>query len=284
MNRIAFDDDDPCFNEEVRLLGVGREETMPPGFVSRRQGLPAFLLVLFHDAAVAEVRGRRRSLEPGTMVFWDRDRPHLFGHATCPWSHSWVVFSGRAWNDDHAWWNPLFEAPQRVQRDGFLVDGFGRLLREFIDMDRPSLPILADNIRLLLRELDREQGLATETGATADPLRAAGRWIGAHLNQRITVADVARRAGLSPSRVQQLFHARYGCSVQVWVERQRMQEVRYWLMHSGLNIGQIAARTGFADGFYLSRRFSKAFGMSPTAYRRKHFGEAPSGDPLPRHN
>ena len=61
MSRIAFAEDDSYFSDELHLHGVGREEIMPAGFVSRKQGLPAYLLVLFHDAVTAEVVGEIRA-------------------------------------------------------------------------------------------------------------------------------------------------------------------------------------------------------------------------------
>lgn len=283
MNRIAFSGDDSRFNDELRLLGVGDREEMPAGFVSRRQGLPAYLLVLFHDTVWVELQGVQREVEPGSLVLWDRYSPHWFGHATNSWCHSWVVFSGAAWIEDSAWMKPLFETPQLFDDIRYLEDGFVRMLREFEEMERPSLPILTGNIRLLLRELGRGRELSSNMMIRSDPVQRASRWITANLKNKITVTDVARQAAVSPSRLQQLFHLKYGSSVQVWVEQQRLQEVCYWLMHSGLNIGEIADLTGFSDGFYLSRRFSRMFGQSPTAYRKTHFGEA-SEDSVPSHN
>lgn len=274
MNRLSFSETDPRFSDEVRIHGVGRRELMPPGFVSRRKGLPAYLLVLFHDRVAVELAGERIGLEPETAVLWNRNRPHVFGNLSQSWSHSWVVFSGMVWAEENAWWIPAFEHPRRVQRPDIYDGAFARLLREFNDMDRPCLPILVDNIRLMLHELDRELAVRADSRPPPDPVRDACRWIGANLARKITVADVAREACLSQSRIQQLFHTKHGCSVQSWIERYRLQETRYWLMHSGLNIGQIAQRTGFTDGFYLSRRFKKAHGQSPTEYRRSTFGES----------
>jgi AraC-like DNA-binding protein len=275
VNRIAFTEEDTCFNDAVRLYGVGRMETMPAGFVTRRQGLPAFLLVLFHDEVFAEVNGNLLKLAPGTLVFWNRHRPHYFGHPSKPWNHSWVVFSGTALNDDEGLWQPLFESPQRVRDETIFLDGFSRLLREFEEMERPSLPIITSHVRLLLQEMGRERIQGSDAALAKDPIRRACRWIDANLKNKITVEQVAVHAGFSPSRLQQLFHLRLGCSVQVWVERQRLQEARYWLMHSGLNISEIAERTGFSDGFYLTRRFTKAFGLNPSAYRKLQEQGAP---------
>ena len=284
MSRIAFAEDDSRFNDELRLYGLGHEEIMPAGFVSRRRGFPAYLLVLFHDDVVAELNGKMTNLASGTLVLWNRNTPHYFGHATNSWNHSWVVFSGSTWNDDAVWLSPLVEVPQYFSDERFLRDGFFRLLREFEEMEQPCLPIVAGNVQLLLRELGRGKEMALNAGLMLDPVRRAGRWITGNLKEKITVGEVARYAGLSPSRLQQLFHKKHACSVQVWIEQQRLREVRYWLMHSGLSMSEIAELTGFSDSFYLSRRFSMSFGQSPSAYRKLHYGEAPDPDALPIHN
>ena len=72
-------------------------------------------------------------------------------------------------------------------------------------------------------------------------------------------------------------------SVQQFVERRRLEEACYWLMHSGQRIGEIALRTGYEDPFYFSRRFHRAFGESPSTYRRNRYmlpgdGDTPRSD------
>jgi AraC-like DNA-binding protein len=214
------------------------------------------------------------------MILWDKNQPHWFGHANLDWSHSWICFSGSTWDVDMSWLTPLFEAPLHCGDTRILLNGYAMVLREFQEMEEPCPPIIADNIRLLLREASRAHGDKAVKLHAPDPVHRACSWILANLSRKIAIVDVAEHAGLSPSRLQQLFHDRTGLSIQVWIEKQRLEEVCYWLMHSGLTIGEIAALAGFADGFYLSRRFSKAFGQSPSSYRKQRYGEA--ADPATR--
>jgi AraC-like DNA-binding protein len=51
----------------------------------------------------------------------------------------------------------------------------------------------------------------------------------------------------------------------------RMQKACRLLAESATPIHEIAARTGFADEFYFSRRFSQTQGMSPRAYRQLYY-------------
>jgi len=272
MNRIGFIEDDQRFNARIRLYGVGREEVMPPGYVSRRHGLSAFLCVMFHDAVEVEVMGELIEVLPETMILWDWDRPHHFGRTDRSWSHSWVIFAGEDFGRD--WMRKIFERPQRFEDPACLLGCFSRLLREFDSFEKPDLPALSANVVLMLREMCREQETEYRPRGTADPVKAARNWIAGNLRQKLPVGTVAKHVGLSPSRLQQLFRARLGCSVQQFIETERLQEARYWLMHTGLRISELAEHTGFSDAFYFTRRFTKAFGLSPREYRKVHYGES----------
>jgi AraC-like DNA-binding protein len=266
LNRIYFTDEDPRFNTHIRLLGVACREIMPAGFVSRRLGLPAFLCVLFHDKVSVEVMSERIEVLPGTVILWDEKRPHYFGNVSQPWDHSWVVFSGDDLEQD--WMRAAFERPQRFQDASHLLGCFSRLLREFQAFEKPDLLALSANIHLLLRELCRGYNVTNHSADVWDPVRRARHWITGNLRQKLPVAVVAKRVSLSPSRLQQLFRAQLNCSVQQYIERERLQEARYWLMHEGMRISAIAEQTGFSNAFYFTRRFTKAFHQSPREYRR----------------
>ena len=282
MNRIYFSEDDPRFDAHVRLLGVGRNEVMPPGFVSRQRGLPAFLCVLFHDPVLVEVMGGKTEVLPGTMILWDRNRPHYFGNRSSSWSHSWVVFSGEDCKYD--WMDGAFEQPQQFENSTHLLGCFARLLREFQSFDKPDLPIISANIQILLREMCRNREHHERLGFIKDPVKTARRWVAQNLRQKLPVSVVAKRVSLSPSRLQQLFRSRLNCSVQQFIEMERLREARYWLTHTGLRISEIAEQTGFSDAFYFSRRFTKSFKLSPREYRKIHHGGTRRAVRLPRNN
>ncbi len=50
----------------------------------------------------------------------------------------------------------------------------------------------------------------------------------------------------------------------------RMQAACRLLVESALPVHAVAARAGFADEYYFSRRFRIEQGMSPRAYRRAY--------------
>ncbi len=271
-NRIFLGESDPRFDDRVRLLGVGREETMPPGFVSRREGLAAWLLVIFHHPVTAQLRGRREALNRGSLVLWEPRRQHFFGSERGAWSHSWIAFSGSEFVHDVESMSGHCELALRLRCEKHLLDHFLGLLREFNEFRRPDPFLIAANLKLILREIARELELETRGLPERDEVRAAREFIRRNLGRPISVSEVAREVRLSPSRLQQLFRASLGETVLVHIERLRLQNARYWLDHTGLKIAAVAARAGFADPLYFSRRFSRALGLSPSEYRKSRSG------------
>ena len=271
MNRVFFDPDDPRFSDQARLLGVGHSEKMPPGLVSRGRGLAAYLLVAFHDEVEVELHGRRRRIPSETLLLWDRNRPHYFGNTARPWSHSWVVFDGEEWRSALRRLRPFFEQALPLAGREHVHTYFGNLLREVDSQGMPDRGIIVDNVGLILREFPRSEGRAAWKAPGSDPVGAACELVRLKLSEPLRVSQIARAAGLSASRLQQLFRTQLGCSIQEHVERERLREACYWLMHSGLRIGEIAHRVGYCDAFYFSRRFRRAMGQSPAQHRVTHY-------------
>ena len=84
-----------------------------------------------------------------------------------------------------------------------------------------------------------------------------------------TVADAARAAGMSESRMRELFVRATGMSPKKYQMRARLVRAGKLLRETGLSVSEIAEQTGFESIFAFSRRFSKLLGCSPRVYRRQ---------------
>ncbi len=113
----------------------------------------------------------------------------------------------------------------------------------------------------------REQSPAATTAALDDRVRRAIEWIMEHLEQSLTVEQVAGQANLSVSRFAHLFREQMGHSPQQFIELQRIARARELLERTALPVGEVAGRIGFDQPFYFSRRFKHVTGMTPRDYR-----------------
>ena len=73
------------------------------------------------------------------------------------------------------------------------------------------------------------------------------RLIDAHPRAPWTVGEMARRIGISPSRLHALSRSEWGLSPQAWLAERRIGHVRKWLAESDLPIADLALRAGYAD-------------------------------------
>ncbi len=95
-----------------------------------------------------------------------------------------------------------------------------------------------------------------------------------HLGDRLNIALLAERAGVSSSRLAHLFRAQVGMPPQQFLEEQRLQRAQQLLARTSHTVQRIAEEVGFENSFYFSNRFKKRTGLSPSAYRHQKVSES----------
>lgn len=91
-----------------------------------------------------------------------------------------------------------------------------------------------------------------------------------HYAQRFTVADLARRAGLTVRTLERLFSRRFSMTPFAYVKRVRLNAACRMLSQSALPIAQIAADCGFCDQSYMTKEFGRLLRVTPQIYRDTH--------------
>ena len=79
----------------------------------------------------------------------------------------------------------------------------------------------------------------------------------------LSTADVAADVGLTPGYLTTLVRERTGRTVLEWVTERRMAAARSLLLTTDLSAEAIAARVGYDDPAYFSRRFRGHHGVAP---------------------
>jgi AraC family transcriptional regulator len=93
-------------------------------------------------------------------------------------------------------------------------------------------------------------------------------FIAEHLEQPLTVADVARAAGMSEFHFQRVFHDALSETVGQFVTRKRLETAALRLAYEpDTPITSIALSTGYSSSSNFSKAFNAFFGCSPTDVR-----------------
>lgn len=107
-----------------------------------------------------------------------------------------------------------------------------------------------------------------ELDAKSDRIQKALAYAKEHLNNVLSVDELADAANLSPRQFSRVFREETGQSPGKAIERLRVEAARFMLETSEHSIDIVARETGFGDRERMRQAFIRAFGQSPQAIRR----------------
>lgn len=101
-------------------------------------------------------------------------------------------------------------------------------------------------------------------------------WALTHLDQRLSVDDLAAHAGMSRRNFTRRFTEATGTTPARWVMRSRLDEARRLLETTSWSIDRVARTCGFTNAVTFRQNFSAAYATQPTSYRQR-FNSPPDG-------
>jgi len=104
--------------------------------------------------------------------------------------------------------------------------------------------------------------------AAPDLAHQIRQYLTAHYAKRITLDELCHHFGCSKSTLMNTFRDAYGMTIVSYLTDVRLSHVRRMLAESDRPIRDISTLCGFAEQGYLTRVFTEATGVSPSAFRR----------------
>jgi AraC family transcriptional activator FtrA len=108
-----------------------------------------------------------------------------------------------------------------------------------------------------------ETPVAKSTGAFSHTLD----WAIKHLNQPLSVDDLAHQASMSRRSFDRHFKSALGVSPKAWINQQRINLAKQLLEVEDLSIEQLAHKVGYDNGITLRFNFNKYVGVAPSQYQ-----------------
>jgi transcriptional regulator GlxA family with amidase domain len=139
--------------------------------------------------------------------------------------------------------------------------------------------IAAHVARAAVMPLDRSGGQAQfieyttpEASGSMGPLLV---WMERNLNRSLSLAAIARHAGMSTRTLSRRFAEQVGLSPAHWVAKARVRRAQILLETTSLSIEHIAAEAGFRSASVLREHFKGSAGVSPVAWRQSFASSQP---------
>ncbi|MEE9422047.1 MAG: helix-turn-helix domain-containing protein [Gammaproteobacteria bacterium] len=100
-------------------------------------------------------------------------------------------------------------------------------------------------------------------------LLKAMSWIRKHLQQEISVHDLAQAMHVSTRTLVRRFNQHTGEGPQVWIQKQRIDSSRQLFETTHLSLDEIVYQVGYADVSSFRRLFKRHTGLTPREYRHR---------------
>lgn len=263
-------------DEFLRLRSSGHFHNMPTHYAQRSRPMDHLLIWVLGGSGFARTEGLSMSAKAGSLLSFRPGTPHEYGaDRQEPWDIVWVHYQGRL---AKAFTDAIrnFGGPHvALGLDDQLHDRWLELIAAHLPHDpRGAVRVntaLYGLLGLVIHRLQQRSQVRPTTGTLN--VHRLQTYIGQHLAEPITLAELARQVNLSPTHFARVFKQQVGISPINYVIQKRMMQASSLLTETNQPHKQIAAAVGYEDPFYFSRLFKKIVGVSPATYRQTERGQ-----------
>jgi len=216
-------------------------------------------------ARVADVEHR---VSARTALVIPTGVPHSYGSDD---KHPWTIWWSHLRGSDVAELVSVLEvSPTRPIVPVRSLDRAVALLDEILSgMERDQSPVRLVAAAGAAWKLLTQIAVDRVIPAPGDPLQRAMTYLAERLDGSVSVSELARLVGISPSHLTAMFRRATGGGVLAHHTALKMARARQLLDVSDLQVGEIARELGYSDPFYFSRHFRRHHGVSPSDYRSR---------------
>lgn len=263
----------------LHLSETGRLTALQP-HTSARENLGGYLILVVEQGSGTIEAGRKKyALAAGDVAFVDCSRP--YSHSTTAddlWTISWVHFDGPMLSSIYSKFlqrsgKPVFQAAEPAS---YLM-----LLSELYDTAEGSsyvrdmsintrLSSLLEKVMLDCWSEEKKELISERIAVDLDAVKA---YIETHYAEPLTLADLSKHFYSEKTYLSRAFKTRFGINMFEYLSIIRINKVkellRFGLDGRALTISEISELTGYSSEAYLSLRFKKAEGCSPSEYRNR---------------
>ena len=209
--------------------------------------------------------GQRLPAAPGTVFF---RKPGMRVHGILPYSSYGILMDSIPIED-----LPLVSLFGVSHSIGFL---FQDVYKSYLTGGHAENVKMMSDVMMILYYLispssvEKSHSESVSIQYHRERLDALTQYIDAHLDQHITLEELARTCNVSPSFLCRLFKQTYNETVFTYLNRLRIQRAKQLLIETDRPIKDICVSCGFGNESYFYRLFKRLVFVSPTEFRKNH--------------
>ncbi|MBR7133758.1 MAG: helix-turn-helix transcriptional regulator [Clostridia bacterium] len=249
----------------VNSCGYQVFDTIPFG-VNRKHGRKDFhILIIKSGSCTAEYENTEYTLKENDIIcyFPNQKQKYSFSNERC--ESFWLHFSGTKCEQLMSKLE-IKNGVSRLNNISAVIFFAERLIRAKQNRNNDSLLSVAILIELLYQISDDIRP-SLNSYAVFEKLIDH---IHINFSTKIDLDAFASQNNISTHRLNQIFRQQTGITPLKYKLQLQLNEAKWLLASSTLNITEIAEVVGFSDPFYFSNTFKKHFGMSPSQFKKNN--------------
>ena len=124
----------------------------------------------------------------------------------------------------------------------------------------------------MVMDYTRRMQILKQSSSLSKPVSECMNYIYAHIKERITIEDLARVTGNSPSYVSRLFKSEVGISTSDYIRKVKIDKAKNLLRFSDISMVEIASYLAFSSQSHFIKLFREETNMTPKKYRSLYYG------------
>ncbi|NIK70374.1 MULTISPECIES: AraC family transcriptional regulator [unclassified Paenibacillus] len=244
----------------------------------RPEGSEAYIVMYCTDGCgwVKLDDERRHEVRKGELAVIPAGTPHEYGSSEEePWTIYWIHLKGELASSFFGEHGKAAPVPIPVERSSTIIGLFDEcyemLLKGYTLDHVVYVSQLACHLAGIIRLVHAFRQAAPSPRRQLD-IEKAIQYMTEHLEDNVSLAELAAEAALSVPHFTQLFKKKTGYSPIDYYLRLKIQLASQYLDLTDQSVKAVGVRVGFQDPYYFSRLFKKIMGKSPSAYRSTHKG------------
>lgn len=233
--------------------------------IYRRHGIEdhQFLFTIGGEGEVI-IDEKKYFLEPGTLLYHTPHCIHDYKPTKAPWSVYWITFIQSF---------TLFSEKSGIYQLGD-INKCTNLIEEILKINQDVLYSEQASITLYKLILEINHQLENSSYVKfSHRLQTAMNYINKHYCQDIELSDLSKLCGLSDEYFCRLFKKTYGVTAFSYIHTLKIQEAKKrLLLYDTQNLSQLSNELGYHSVNYFVTDFKNSTGMTPTEFRKYHFG------------
>jgi len=150
------------------------------------------------------------------------------------------------------------------------LEGIAWAIKAELESDVPSDQLYAESLGTALAvrlvaglDLQGRPGIRGGQALSTHQRKRLRDHIESHIDQPLTLTDLAAVAGLSVSHLKALFRCSFGMPVHQYVIRRRVERAKQLLLSGAIPMSQAALEAGFSHQSHMARCMRQVLGVTP---------------------